>query len=98
MVKARNAIGYSVASAPINVLAANKPTAPSTPVLTPSIALTVVVVDWNAPTGDQIELFGAVITSYHVFILQSDGVTYTEVVSDCPSTNAELISNTQCTI
>lgn len=56
------------------------------------------MVDWNPPTDDQISLYGAVITKYHVLILQSDGVTYTEVLSDCPSSNAELISNTQCTV
>jgi hypothetical protein len=97
-VKARNSIGYSDASVSVTILSANKPAAPSAPVLTPAIALTVIVIDWMPPTDDQVSLYGAVITNYHVFVLQSDGVTYTEVNSDCPSNNAELISNTQCTV
>jgi hypothetical protein len=41
--------------------------------------------------------FGAMITEYKVFIQQADGV-YTEVADDCPSTDVDLIANTQCTI
>jgi len=52
IVQARNAIGYSDVSVAVSVLAANKPAPPTTPMLTPSVALTVVVVDWMPPTDD----------------------------------------------
>jgi len=97
-VYARNAIGLSSPSTPVLILAANKPAPPATPVLTPTVAVTVVIVDWLPPTDNQISLYGSAITEYSVFIMQSDGVTYTEVASDCPSKNADLLANTICTV
>lgn len=95
-VQARNAIGLSEDSIPVTILASIRPTPLAAPVLTPELADYVVVVDWE-PVRDQMTDFGAMITEYKVFIQQADGV-YTEVADDCPSTDVDLIANTQCTI
>lgn len=47
-VKARNAIGFSIDSQDIVILAATRPTKLAAPILTPALADTSVVVDWVA--------------------------------------------------
>lgn len=67
------------------------------PVLSPVLADTTVLVDWEAPV-DQLELYGAYITNYKVYVQQTDGIFFSEVSTDCPSDDANLLSNTECEI
>jgi hypothetical protein len=41
--------------------------------------------------------FGGLVTEYHVYIKQKDGV-YSEVDTDCPPTSQSLLLNTQCSV
>jgi hypothetical protein len=66
------------------------------PTLTPTLADSVVVIDWAAP-HDQLAAYGAIIIQYRVLIMQAD-LEYSEVSVDCPGTDVDLISNTQCTV
>lgn len=91
-VQARNAVGLSEDSIPVTVLAAIRPRPLAAPVLSPTYADSVVVVDWE-PVYDQIAEFGGLISEYHIFIKQADD-QYTEVSEDCPPTDVDLHANT----
>jgi|LauGreDrversion4_2_1035121.scaffolds.fasta_scaffold00510_10 hypothetical protein len=71
MVEARNSIGYSALSNRFSILAATYPDPTDPP--TTSRVLNYIVVDWNPPTNSN----GAAVLSYKIFILQSDGSTWT---------------------
>ena len=75
-VESRNSYGYSLLSDSLTMLCAWKPEPPSAP-------LTYVVgnqafIDWETPV-----LNGVPITGYKVFILEHDGVTYTQETVGC---------------
>lgn len=36
--------------------------------------------------------------AYRFYVLEHDGVTYTEETVECVGTNADVVSNRQCTI
>ena len=42
--------------------------------------------------------YGALVTAYKVYVRQTDEIFYSEVSTDCPSTDAVLVSNSECTI
>ena len=96
-VKARNAIGYSEDSIDFSILAATKPPVISAPVLSPTLADSVVYVDWESP-ADQLAMYGTMITAYKVYVRQTDGIFYSELATDCPKSDANLVSNTMCTV
>jgi len=69
-VESRNSYGYSALSSSISLLCAIEPEKPLAP--TTTINQSEIVIDWSAPNNH-----GSPITSYRVYLLQSDGVTYT---------------------
>ena len=68
-VEAKNSVGYSLASAPVTILAATIPLQPVAPVTSQSESI--ITVTWPARYDG-----GAAITSYQVTFRASDGVTY----------------------
>jgi hypothetical protein len=75
-VNARNAFGYSEDSNEISVIAAQKPSKPSSP--TTSFANDIVTVSWDLPTDN-----GAPITAYAIKIRHSNMATYSSQMDYC---------------
>lgn len=74
-VMARNSVGFSPLSAPLAILAAQVPSAPTAP--TTSVSGSNIIVNWVAPyTG------ASRITSYLITIRAANG-TYLSSVADC---------------
>lgn len=69
-VEARNNYGYSAKSEPLVMLCAWKPEKPDPPVT--YVVGNMVYVDWEAPI-----LNGVPITGYRIYVIESDGTTYT---------------------
>ena len=72
-IESRNAYSYSAYSEPIILLCAYIPDPPTS--ITTSNNLLDIEVAWNDPVAN-----GSPITSYRIFIKESDGVTFTEEV------------------
>jgi hypothetical protein len=90
-VEARNSYGYSAYSSTTSLLCAYIPDPPAT--VTTTNTNDQVTVSWSDPVAN-----GQAIHAYRFYVLQSDGVTYTEETTDCDGTNASVVSNRQCTI
>ncbi len=69
--KARNAVGFSLQSQVITILAAIVPSASSTPITYNDG--TNVYIKWNPPSSNPVVDFGDVIRGYRVYIRQYDG-------------------------
>jgi hypothetical protein len=90
-VKARNEFGLSAFSASISILAAEVPAQAAAP--TTSFSDTEVVIAWTEPDN-----MASAITSYHIYIRESDGITYSEEFTYCDGTDAVIIAAKSCTI
>jgi hypothetical protein len=69
-VESRNSYDYSAYSLPFSILCAIEPEAPNAP--TTTISNDLVILDWDEPVTN-----GSPITGYKIYILESDGVTWT---------------------
>jgi hypothetical protein len=87
-VESRNSYSYSPFSETITLLCAFKPDPPTT--ITTTNQLDYVVIDWNEPINNGIE-----ITGYNLYIQESDGVTYTleNTPAECDTTSSQVIAN-----
>jgi hypothetical protein len=90
-VESRNSYDFSAYSDVLTLLAAFKPDAPSAP--TTTVVTNQVMVSWPDHSTN-----GSPITAYKVFILEHDGVTYTQETVDCIGTDADVIANRVCYI
>jgi hypothetical protein len=52
-----------------------------------------VIIDWTAPDWG-----GSPITSYTIYIQQSDSATYSIQIEHCDGTDATILANSQCTV
>ena len=52
-----------------------------------------VTVSWGDPIAN-----GYVVHAYRFYVLEHDGVTYTEETADCDGTDADIVTNRVCTI
>jgi hypothetical protein len=52
-----------------------------------------IIIDWNDP-----DFNGYAIHEYSVYVLQHDGITYTQESVDCDSTTQAVVDNTGCII
>ena len=51
------------------------------------------IISWTAPANN-----GSPITAYQISILQSDGVTFTQDLTNCPGSDPAVMSGLSCTI
>ena len=95
--EARNAVGYSDLSAPLRILSAIIPGAPSTPITYNDG--TNVFIKWNPPSSDPITDYGDVIMGYKVFIRTNDGVSFSKDLLHCDGENdSNVIQSASCII
>jgi len=85
--------GFSFKSLEVSILAAQIPAVPATPVTTWYRESDEVVVSWVAPDNG-----GSPITSYTIYIRQSDGTTYTTELTYCDGSDLTILQAAQCTI
>jgi hypothetical protein len=85
-VEARNIYGYSVASNTVTILAAQIPAQPAAP--TTSFAADYITVSWVAPDNG-----GTEITSYTIYIRESDEQTFSVHLGDCDGTLESIIQS-----
>jgi hypothetical protein len=90
-VEARTAYGFSLHSEELSLLCAYISEPPL--VVTTTNEGDLVTVVWDEPINN-----GYVIHAYRVFILQSDGTTYTEESVQCEGSSAEVVAARQCQI
>jgi hypothetical protein len=90
-VQSRNAYKYSLDSDPLVLLCATLPLAPDAP--TTTTITNYVKVSWPQPVTN-----GSPLTGYKIFILEADGVTYTQESVDCDGYSADVIANNECII
>ncbi len=90
-VQSKNSFGYSTDSSVISILAASKPNTPTAP--TTTYANSAVKITWTAPASN-----GAAISSYTIYIRQTDKVTYSTELSYCNGSSLSVISALSCTI
>ena len=88
---ARNAYGSGQYSSEITILSAQVPETPDPP--TTAISGSYVIIDWNAPVSG-----GSSISSYTVYIMTSDLVTYLVDTQDCDGSKATIVSDSKCTV
>ena len=91
-IQARNLIGLSDFSSEVIIRAAAKPSTPVTPT-TSVISNTAVTIAWTPPNNG-----GSAITSYTVWIRQSDGVTFSTELTTCNGASASVLAAASCTI
>lgn len=91
-IEARNGVGYSAYSSDFSILAATNPEPPAEPTTTRVAAN--IVVDWEIPT----DLNGASILGYKIYVLEKDGVTWSQALSNCDGTTPNALVYTECTI
>jgi hypothetical protein len=91
VVQSRNKYTISDYSAELPLLCATLPLAPDAP--TTSVLNNLAVISWPEPVTN-----GSPITGYKVYILEYDGVTYTEEKVDCVGTDVTVIANRVCYI
>ena len=87
-VEARNEFGYSQFSETVAILAAQVPDKPAAP--TTVFDRTTVQVSWTAPFNQ-----GSTITGYRVYFQESDGVSFSEDLTDC---NRLSVVTLTCTV
>lgn len=85
-VEARNEFGYSEHSEEVSILCATHPEKPAAP--TTTVVNDYVIFDWDAPVDN-----GTPITSYNVYIRQSD-LTYIIDRTICDGKDLDVIQNT----
>ena len=96
-VEARNAVGYSVYSAEIDILAAIIPGAPSEPITYNDG--TNVYLRWDAPSENPVTDYGDVIRGYKVLIRHMDTVNYSYDLLNCDGENDQsVIASGSCII
>ena len=78
-------IDYSDESAPISIRTAAIPTVPNKPLT--FVNGDNVYVDWDAPYNG-----GSVITSYTILIKETDGVTWTQEMTNCDGTDSTIVA------
>jgi hypothetical protein len=95
-VQARNSVGYSLDSSEILVRVARIPDAPAnvrTEADSADVVSSRIYFLWDAPYNG-----GSPLLSYEVLILESDGVTYTPLPSECDGADSTVLSNHYCTV
>jgi hypothetical protein len=90
-VESRNSYGYSDYSEVLTLLCAFKPDPPT--VVSTANSNDLVTIDWNDPIDN-----GYVIHEYKVYILESDGVTFTQESVECDGISQAVIDNTECQV
>lgn len=92
-VQSRNEYGYSDDSDTLTLLCAFKPDPPL--IITTTNTNDLITINWDDPIWN-----GYVIHAYRFFILQHDGVTYSEELTplECDGTSADVVDNRECTI
>jgi len=90
-VESRNSYGYSAYSSTTSLLCAYIPD--PTLSITTTNTNNLVSISWTDPVAN-----GLAISSYRFYVLQHDGVTYTEETTDCDGTNSDVVNNRACTI
>lgn len=90
-VESRNSYSRSLPSDELTLLCAFKPDPPL--VVTTTNTNDLVTVQWDDPIAN-----GYVIHAYRFYVLEHDGVTYTEETAECDGTNADIVNNRVCTI
>lgn len=90
-VESQNSFGYSTYSSQIEVLCGFTPFAPAEP--TSEVRASNVVIEWVEPAANGSPLLG-----YRIEIRQSDGVTFSEELTNCDGTVYAVKTNTACTI
>lgn len=91
VVQSRNAYEYSNDSEVLQLLCAQIPEQPEAPTTT-TIA-NQIRVSWPQPITN-----GSPLTAFKIFILESDGVTYTQESVDCDGNSQTVIDSNQCFI
>ncbi len=91
-IQARNLVGFSSFSSEVVIRAAARPSTPVAPT-TSVISNTAVTVLWTPPNNG-----GSAITSYTVWIQQSDGITFSTELTSCNGANASVLAAASCTI
>lgn len=84
-------MGYSAESAEFSVLAAQVPDAPVAAVT--AVSGDHVTVTWTIPFDGS-----SSITGYEIKLRESDGLTFTEDITDCNGLEAEIISSLTCSV
>jgi hypothetical protein len=90
-VESRNALGYSIYSAELPILAAQIPGTPSAPTTT-NIGKSIRI-DWSPPDDG-----GTSITSYTIHVRNVDGVEFNEDLVNCDGTDPQIIADRACLI
>lgn len=90
-VQSRNLNGYSDFSNEITVIAAQKPSKPSSP--TTSFANDIVTISWSEPATN-----GAPITAYTIKVRHSNLATYSVPTDYCDGSDSGIIAALQCDI
>lgn len=91
IVQSRNQHGYSDSSDTLSILSAYIPEPPVTVSTTNNNDH--IIIDWSFP-----DFNGSPITAYHVYVRESDSITFTKENVDCDGTSESVITNRQCTI
>ena len=89
--EARNSVGYSLPSAELQVLSAQVPDAPSAPIT--AINSDLVTITWTIPFDGSTP-----VTGYIIKIRQSDGITFTEDITDCNGLESQIITSMSCSV
>ena len=91
-VKSRSAFDFSYSySNQVSILAASNPAQPAAP--TTQVSGLNVIIDWTPAPDDN----GSPITSYKVFIRQSN-LIYMEELANCNGSLADVMTATQCSV
>lgn len=91
-IQSRNLIGFSPFSSEVVIRAAARPSTPAAPttLVTSNTSVTIV---WTAPDNG-----GSVITSYTVWIQQSDSITFSTELTSCNGASTAVLTAASCTI
>ena len=91
VVEAKSSVGFSVFSAPIYILAAQKADVPSPPVST--IDAATIIISWSVAYD------GATpITAYQILIRHADGLNFSEDLESCDGSDPTVISEQRCVV
>jgi hypothetical protein len=90
-VESRNSYDYSAYSAAFSILCAIEPEAPAAP--TSAVSNDLILIDWVEPVTN-----GSPITAYRIYILENDGLTWTEETVECIGNSADVLANTACEV
>ena len=89
-------MGYGAVSTAITILTAIVPAAP--PTLTTTINGNNVHVEWQSPSTNAQNDYGAPITAYNVQIQAIDGISYFTDLTACNGTSSVVVTNLYCDI